>query len=68
MSVVIKYNTGMAKIWCMGIECPIKNRCIRYTKGLEVMVYDGTKDRYMRHCTNQKKYVQDEDNVIKKRE
>ena len=50
----------MAKIWCMGIECPIKNRCIRYTKGLGATVYDGTKDRYMRRCTNQKMYMQDE--------
>ena len=49
----------------MGIECPIKNRCIRYTKGLGATVYDGTKDKYMRRCTNQKMYMQDEENVLK---
>lgn len=57
----------MAKIWCMGIECPIKNRCIRYTKGLGATVYDGTLDKYIRKCTNQKRFLQDAENVKKQR-
>lgn len=26
-------------------------------------MYDGTKDTYIRHCTSQKKFLQDEKNI-----
>lgn len=26
-------------------------------------MYDGTKDTYIRHCTNQKKFLQDDKNI-----
>lgn len=50
-------------VYCMGIQCPIKTQCLRYTKGLVATESDGTKDKYMRNCTSQKKYVQDSENV-----
>jgi len=49
----------------MGVHCSIKNQCLRYTKGLGVTMYDGTNDRFVRKCTNQKMYVQDSNNVKK---
>ena len=30
-------------------------------------MYDGTTDRFIRGCTNQKLYVKDENNVVKGR-
>jgi hypothetical protein len=50
-------------VYCMGINCPIRTQCLRYTKGLGATMYDGIKDKYIQSCTNQRKYVQDESNV-----
>jgi hypothetical protein len=47
----------------MGIRCPIKTQCLRYTKGLSVTIHDGTEDKYMRNCTNQKMFLQDDKNI-----
>lgn len=57
----------MNKIYCMGIRCSIKYQCLRYNKGLGATMYDGTTDRFIRGCTNQKLYVKDENNVVKGR-
>lgn len=51
------------KTFCIGVACPVKWTCQRYTKGIELVVTDGTLVKYIRYCTNQKKYVQDEDNI-----
>ena len=56
----IKMN---GNIYCMGIKCPIKTQCLRYTKGLGATMYDGTKDTYIRNCTNQKKFLQDSETI-----
>jgi len=53
----------MKREYCMGIKCPIKKQCLRYTRGLVATENDGTEDKYMRNCTNQKKYVQDSNNI-----
>lgn len=50
-------------VYCMGHECSVKNTCLRYTQGLCVTVSDGCEDKYMRKCTSQKKYMQDERKV-----
>ena len=42
---------------CMGVECPTKNQCLRYTHG-------GTK-RTIRKCTNGKKFLQDKSRINK---
>lgn len=55
----------MSKVFCKGIECPVKKTCVRYTKGLVAAMYDGTEDRYIRRCTNQKKYMQDGETINK---
>lgn len=51
-------------VYCMGIQCPVKNRCIRYTRGISATVCDGTLDKFVRKCTNQKKFIQDETKVV----
>lgn len=53
----------MGKVYCIGMQCPVKNTCQRYTKGIDATMYDGTTDRYIRRCTNQKKYVQDKTRI-----
>ena len=50
-------------VYCMGHECSVMNTCLRYTQGLSVTVSDGCEDKYMRKCTSQKKYLQDERKV-----
>lgn len=50
-------------VYCMGHECSVKNTCLRYTSGLGATVYDGCEDRYMRKCTSQRRYMQDERKV-----
>lgn len=40
--------------YCMGIECPVRNRCLRYTSGIDAKINDGTLDKFERKCTNQK--------------
>lgn len=54
---------GKDNLFCLGIECPIRSTCLRYSHGLVVMENDGTTDRFIRKCTNQKKFVQDSQNV-----
>jgi hypothetical protein len=51
----------------MGIHCPIKNQCLRYTRGVEAVITDGTTAKFFRRCTNQKKFIQDEAKVVKGR-
>jgi len=53
--------------YCMGIHCPIKNQCLRYTRGVEAVITDGTTAKFFRRCTNQKKFIQDEAKVVKGR-
>ena len=53
--------------YCIGIQCPVKCQCKRYTHGVRLQVNDGTTARFMRKCTNQKQFIQDEDNIIKNR-
>lgn len=45
-------------LWCIGVECPVKNTCFRYLKGL-VEKQDKSENNFMRKCTNQKKYIRD---------
>ena len=52
-------------VYCMGIQCPVKNQCLRYTSGIGATMRDGTLDKFVRKCTNQKMYMQDEENVFK---
>ena len=40
---------------CMGVECPIKNQCLRYTQKS-----DGKR---MRKCMSSKMFLQDENKV-----
>lgn len=55
----------MSNLYCMGVQCPVKKQCLRYTQGKVAMVTDGTTDAYLRKCTNQKKFIQDSNNVKK---
>ena len=52
-------------VYCMGIQCPVKHQCLRYTKGTGATMRDGTLDKYIRKCTNQKRFIQDSENVKK---
>lgn len=54
-------------VYCMGIQCSVKNQCLRYTSGVGAAMYDGTLDRFVRKCTNQKKFLQDESRIVKGR-
>ena len=40
---------------CLGVECPIKNQCLRYTQKR-----DG---KQMRKCRNEKMFLQDESKI-----
>ena len=51
----------------MGIQCSVKNQCLRYTSGIGATMCDGTLDKFVRKCTNQKKFLQDEARVVKGR-
>lgn len=53
--------------YCMGIQCSIRNQCLRYTDGLGATLYDGTNDIFVRKCTNQRMFVQDTKNIVKGR-
>lgn len=53
----------MSKVFCMGSRCPIKKQCLRYTNGLIATESDGTKDKYVRNCANQKMFLQDDKNI-----
>ena len=50
-------------VYCMGHECSVKNTCKRYTYGLGVTVFDGCDVKFLRKCTSQKKYMQDESKI-----
>lgn len=54
---------GRADMYCFGIECPIRKSCLRYSKGLVAMENDGTTDKFIRKCTRQRRFLQDENNV-----
>lgn len=43
--------------YCMGVECPVRMQCRRYTEGVELMVTDGVRDVFHRKCTSQKAFV-----------
>ena len=43
----------MGKAFCSGVECPVRNTCLRYT------LRDKAIHGEIRKCTNQKKYIQD---------
>lgn len=62
-ATTLRKKTFMIREYCMGIKCPIKKQCLRYTKGLVVTEGDGTKDKYVRNCTNQRKFLQDDKNI-----
>lgn len=50
--------------YCIGAECAVKNTCLRYTEGRNLIVGDGCDSAtFIRKCTQQKKYVQDIYNV-----
>jgi len=49
----------------MGVECSVRNQCLCYTDGIGATIYDGTLDKYIRKCTNQKRFMQDSKNVKK---
>ena len=46
----------MSRLYCRGDFCPVKNTCQRYTK-------KSNGDTVIRHCTNQRKYVQDKEKI-----
>lgn len=48
----------------MGMECSAKNTCLRYTDGIKNA---NANDNYMRKCSNQKKFLQDDTKVVKGR-
>ena len=52
-----------SNIYCLGVCCPIKTTCLRFTNGVKLLVDDGTKDKFIRKCTNQKLFIQDSNNV-----
>ena len=43
--------------YCMGVECPVRKQCQRYTDGIELTVSDGVMATFHRKCTNQKAFV-----------
>ena len=43
--------------YCMGVECPVRRQCRRYTEGVELEVTDGVRDVFHRKCTSQKEFV-----------
>lgn len=50
-------------MYCFGIECPIRKSCLRYSKCLVTTENDGTTDKFIRKCTRQRGFVQDENNI-----
>lgn len=52
----------MTRIYCRGVECPIKNTCLRYTGYNHINSCVGGYT-LMRKCTNQKRYIQDENKI-----
>lgn len=48
------------KKYCMGVQCPVKKTCKRHTQRAEGFFRESDA---MRKCTNQKKYVQDGENI-----
>lgn len=47
----------MEMMFCKGVECAVRNTCLRYTKGID---QDG---KHIEKCTRQKRYVQDKTKV-----
>lgn len=44
--------------YCMGVECPVRRQCRRYTEGIELMVTDGVSEVvFQRKCISQKAFV-----------
>ena len=52
-------------MYCMGVQCPIKTQCLRYTDGIKDIIEDGTTVKFFRKCTNQKKFLQDSTKIVK---
>lgn len=49
--------------FCLGVECPNKYTCLRFTSFKGRIVKDGDGGKVMRKCTNKRRYLQDPDNV-----
>jgi hypothetical protein len=46
----------MTNEYCMGVECPVKNTCVRYVERKKA--FDSNEDSVLiRKCTNQKKHI-----------
>ena len=54
-------------VYCKGIQCPVKNRCLKYTSRIGGALNTIGGYTEIRKCTNQKLYVQDKDNIVKNR-
>lgn len=52
----------MGKTVCSGIECPVRNTCLRYTERNKVTNCIGGYN-VIRKCTNQRRYLQDKSNI-----
>ena len=52
----------MAKKYCKGEHCPVKNACRRYTEGNDLAAIYGTYGEgwFMNHCTNQKLFIKND--------
>lgn len=50
------------RVFCQGIECPVRNTCLRYTKYAERHTC-GCEYQIVFKCRNQRHYLQDESRV-----
>jgi hypothetical protein len=55
----------MTNIYCKGIQCSVKNRCLRYTSRIGGALNTIGGYTEIRKCTNQNKFVQDINSVKK---
>ena len=56
----------MIRVACMGVKCPVKNTCKRYTEFSENITCELDCEVIQR-CTNQKKFLQDESKVVQRK-
>lgn len=50
----------MGKTFCKGEHCPVRRQCLRYTQGLGDTIYEGSEDKFINSCTNQRKFEKDD--------
>lgn len=50
----------MGKTFCKGEHCPVSRQCLRYTQGLGATIYEGSEDKFINSCTNQRKFEKDD--------